>query len=126
VKYFTARPSSCVFPQSIAPDSLQDLCKGSLHRFHNSIVYEYLLTPTFSFELDYVEVLLSLCDVMTELYQRFLHADCFHHGQVYDCILKFDARMKHHVINLVAKELTELASNKVRTQTQTLRSLVAL
>lgn len=42
---------------------------------------------------------------------------------VYDTIIRLDSRIKHHLINLVAKELTELADRKTRLETGFLRSL---
>lgn len=126
VKYFTAKPSACVYPQSQPAEGMSEIARPVLFRFHNNIVYEYLQVPFVSFDLDYVEVLLSLCDALTALYSKLQHEDCFNHQMVYDTVIRFDARMKHHVINLIAKELTELAGAKLRNEAASLRSLATL
>lgn len=43
-----------------------------LLKFNNEVVYEHLLTPEVPFELDYCEVVFSLCDVMCRIYAMFL------------------------------------------------------
>lgn len=126
VKYFTARPANCVYPASPALENLSDISKPTLYRFANTVVYEYLQTPHISFTLDYPEVVLSLCETLAKLYVRLgQHEDSYNHATVYETIMRFDTRMKHHVINLIAKELTELAGNLVRQQTSSLRNLMA-
>lgn len=41
-------------------------------KFNNEVVYENLLTPEVPFELDYCEVVFSLCDVMCRIYAKLL------------------------------------------------------
>lgn len=43
-----------------------------LLKFNNEVVYEHLLTPEVPFELDYCEVVFSLCDVMCRIYAMFM------------------------------------------------------
>lgn len=43
-----------------------------LLKFNNEVVYEHLLTPEVPFELDYCEVVFSLCDVMCRIYSMFM------------------------------------------------------
>lgn len=43
-----------------------------LLKFNNEVVYEQLLTPEVPFELDYCEVVFSLCDVMCRIYAMFM------------------------------------------------------
>ena len=45
---------------------------------------------------------------------------------VYETIVRLDGRIKHHVVNLLAKELTEIASSKVKREMNSLRSLSGL
>ena len=45
---------------------------------------------------------------------------------MYETIVRLDGRIKHHVINLLAKELTEVASDKVKREMNSLRSLSGL
>lgn len=42
---------------------------------------------------------------------------------VYDTIIRLDARIKHHVINMIAKEFAELCERKTKLETGYLRSL---
>jgi hypothetical protein len=39
----------------------------------------------------------------------------------YDTIVRLDSRIKHHFINAIAKELTEVAIQKVKSETTKLR-----
>ncbi len=41
----------------------------------------------------------------------------------YETVVRLDARIKHHVINMIAKELTDLSGQKVNASTQLLRSI---
>lgn len=43
-----------------------------LLKFNNEVVYQQLLTPEVPFELDYCEVVFSLCDVMCRIYAMFV------------------------------------------------------
>jgi hypothetical protein len=74
VKFIMAKNSNCIYPQSSPTD---DMIRPNVYKFNNSIVFEYLLTPHIPFELDYVEVLSSLCDSLAKLYEKFLHDDCY-------------------------------------------------
>lgn len=40
---------------------------------------------------------------------------------LFDAIIKFDLRVKHHLINVVSKELTDLAMDMVDREMQTVR-----
>ncbi len=42
---------------------------------------------------------------------------------VYDTIVRLDTRVKHHFINLIAKEFTELSLHKMKESTFELRRL---
>jgi hypothetical protein len=65
VKFMMARNVSSAFPE---PDT--DLGRYTLNKFNNEILFERLRTPLTPFDLDYVEVLHSLCDVLSNLYER--------------------------------------------------------
>ena len=45
---------------------------GRLLKFNNEVVYEHLLTPQVPFPLDYLEVVLSVCDIMCLIYAKFV------------------------------------------------------
>jgi hypothetical protein len=51
--------------------------KSGIYKFNNDIVYEHLLTPHIPFELNYIEVLHSLCQMLYSLYDKFWHEDSF-------------------------------------------------
>jgi hypothetical protein len=65
VKFMMARNVSSAFPE---PDT--DLGRYTLNKFNNEILFERLRAPLTPFDLDYVEVLHSLCDVLSNLYER--------------------------------------------------------
>lgn len=77
VKFVMAKNSPCIYPQTIPLDGYGELARPSVHKFNNVVVFEYLQIPHISFELDYVEVLMGLCDSLCELYDRFLSEECY-------------------------------------------------
>lgn len=93
----------------------------SIHKFDSTIVYEHLVTSHVPFELDHVEVFVSLCEVLTALYDRFPHEECYSSGAIYDSIMKIDSRMKKYVVELVAKELTEFSTGVLKSEAESLR-----
>lgn len=89
-------PSSAAIPPTGTNMSNQDgnhgteVCHGNMsgssasmiavpaiNKFNNSIVFEYLQTPSVPFDLDYIEVVLGLSEVLLKLYDNFLHEDCY-------------------------------------------------
>lgn len=109
-------------PPSLNIETSKDDLKPVIYKFNNSVVFEYLEVPHIAFPLDYVEVLISLCDVFALLYTNMLHEDTFKSNIVYEAMVKLDTRIKHHIINLIAKELTELSETKMRSLLSGLRS----
>jgi hypothetical protein len=135
VKFMTARTSACLYPQysprvtdlqasldsSTHHSSPQQADEGAspatkvsigkatpqVYKFNGQIVFEHLLAPHVAFELDYVEVFGALCVVLSSTYDAFLMSqDCSSLAHVYEAVLRLDARFKHHVLSIVAKELT--------------------
>lgn len=43
---------------------------------------------------------------------------------MYDVAVRLDARIKHHIVNAIAKELTDVAQRQLHTQTFSLRTLL--
>lgn len=99
----------------------QEQVVARLLKSNNEVVYEHLLTPEVPFELDYCEVVFSLCDVMCRVYGKFEDEECFKHGYVYDGLVKVDNKIKHHVINVFAKEITDMSVNIAKKELKTLR-----
>lgn len=78
MKYVMAKNSPCIYPHTaVATDNTTDLLRPNVHKFNNTVVYEYLQVIHIAYELDYVEVLLALCDVLFKLYEKLFHSDCF-------------------------------------------------
>lgn len=47
--------------------------------------------------------------------------ECYSNPHVYDALIKVDAKIKHHVLNVTAKELTEMSIGMVRSELKSLR-----
>lgn len=56
------------------------------------------------------------------LFQTLFYFICSNH-LIYETIVRLDTRIKHHIINMISKELTEISTNKIHTNTNYLRSL---
>jgi hypothetical protein len=66
------------------------------------------------FPLDYVEVLDSLCHVLSLLYYKFQNEALYTNQQAFDALVKVDLKVKHHIVNPIAKEFTELSLRIVK------------
>jgi hypothetical protein len=126
VKFMMAKTSPCPYPQMSPIEGFSDLSRPSVYRFNNSVVYEHLQVPHIPFDLDYVEVFLGLCTQLSRLYEKLVHEDCYSNQVVYDAIVRLDTRVKHHVINQVAKEVTEACARKMKNGTRSLRFLAGM
>lgn len=120
-KYATARHSECVYPQlSVlntaieSTESSDGMMRTGLFRFNNEVVYMHLITPHIPFTIDYVEVIHSLCDVLVLVYHKLEHSESWQCPAVYDMLVRVDSRIKHHIINRIAKELTDLSITILR------------
>jgi hypothetical protein len=148
VKYVMAKTSPCVYPNTVPIEGMADLTRPSIYKFNNGVVYEYLQIFQIAFDLDYLEVVISLCDVFYKLYERLFHQESFRfvviindffpflnrfsfflfvfvfsNHVVYDTIIRLDTRVKHHFINLIAKEFTECSIKRMKENTLELRKL---
>lgn len=142
VKFVMAKNSHCIYPHTIPIEGFADLQRPGVYKFNSTVVYEYLQQPHIPFELNYVEVLSALCDALSKLYDKFLNEDCYRsfipiyltasliiydsNPIVYETIIRLDGRVKHHCVNMIAKELTEAAYAKVKAEVNSLRSLSGL
>jgi hypothetical protein len=77
MKYVMARTSSYPYPQYMPNDGDIDQIRSGVYKFNNDIVYEHLQCPHVPFNLDYVQVFYSLCEMLYELYDKFWHEDTF-------------------------------------------------
>lgn len=126
VKFMMAKTSPCLYPQMSPIDGLSDLSRPSVYKFNNAVVFEHLQLPHIPYDLDYAEVFVSLCTQFCRLYDKLVHEECYTNQVVYDAIVRLDTRVKHHVINQVAKELTEACARKMKGATRALRSLAGM
>jgi hypothetical protein len=86
MKFVLARNSPCIFPLSCSGahvgnstgiEENEGFKPPSMSKFDNLVVYEHLQITYVPFELDYVEVLVGLCDSIIALYGRFLSKECY-------------------------------------------------
>ena len=54
-----------------------DQLRSSIFRFKDDVVYECLMLPHLPFQPDYVEVMCSLCDMLSSLYENLIHKDTY-------------------------------------------------
>lgn len=47
--------------------------------------------------------------------------ECYKNGFVYDGLVKVDNKIKHHIINVFAKELTDMSTTIAKAELKTLR-----
>lgn len=122
-----ARTIPCPFPQIIQNDADDDQAmKASIHKFQNTAVYEFLKVPAINFELDYVEVVIALCDTLTRLYDQLSNEDNYSNPTAYELLVRTDSKLKHHFVDLVSKELTLLSTERAQKQVEKLRSALVL
>lgn len=77
MKYMMAKTSPCIYPNTVPIEGMTDLTRPTIYKFNNTVVYEFLQVFTIAFDLDYREVVITLCDVLIKLYQKLFHQDCF-------------------------------------------------
>lgn len=126
VKFMMAKNSTCVYPHMSPTEGFSDLARPSVFKFNNAVVFEHLRLPHIPFELDYLEVFTGLCVELSKLYEKLIHEECYANQVIYDTIVRLDTRVKHHIINLVSKEVTDACSAKMKTNTRSLRSLAGI
>jgi hypothetical protein len=123
VKYMMAKNSPCIYPQTVPLEGMTDLSRPSLYKFQNAITYEYLDDVNVGLELDYLEVLPALCEVLYQVYDKLYHEETFSNSVIYETVIRLDTRIKHHVINCIAKELTDVSNQKLKVGTHMIRSI---
>jgi len=101
---------------SINNNSINMLTSFKLWKFQKDIVYEYFtpVSPHVAYPLSYDVVLDTLCSVLISIYLRFNEEICYSNNHVYEALVKLDAKVKHHIINPVARELTDESMNILR------------
>jgi hypothetical protein len=107
-------------------EGFSDLSRPSVYKFNNAVVFEHLQLPHIPYELDYAEVFVGLCVELSRLYEKLVHEECYSNQVLYDAIVRLDTRVKHHIINMAAKEITEACARKVKAGTKGLRALAGV
>lgn len=102
------------------PDNIP---KPNVFKYQSDVVYEFLLTPHIPFadSMDYLVVLTSLCNILLGVYMSFQNPACYQHVSTYDAVIKIDLKVKHHVINVISKELTDYANETLQSELELLR-----
>ncbi|CAO3576547.1 unnamed protein product [Absidia cylindrospora] len=77
--------------------------------------YVHLVVPHVAYELDYFEIFFTLCDVLTEIYHKFLtDMEGSQSTQSYfELALKSDGKLKK-IFSMITKELDALARNAIK------------
>ena len=65
VKYVMASTVSSAFP-----DAEFDINRQTINKFNNDVIFERLTCPHVGFDFDHVEVVRSLCDMLSSLYEK--------------------------------------------------------
>lgn len=100
----------------------------ALRKSGGAVVFEQLWAVAVAHRLDYVQVLLTLCRTLSLTYARLhdcLRAELRASGGVADmgalaALTKLDGRIKHHVLNPIAKELTDYCELKMAQELEVL------
>ena len=127
-----------------------DSLKGVLHRTSNGVYYDVLQVISVPDFLDYNRIVCSLCTVMEQVYKKFLEEEEWFipykggnsknssagsssssssSGQstsslLIQAIQDIDAGFKHNFFGLLSRIITELALQKLKTETSNMSSLM--
>eukprot|EP00301_Raphidiophrys_heterophryoidea_P020693 c5318_g1_i2.p2 GENE.c5318_g1_i2~~c5318_g1_i2.p2 ORF type:complete len:145 (+),score=40.90 c5318_g1_i2:493-927(+) len=83
--------------------------KPSIIKKDRTVMYEFLQTPNVPCNLDYMEVLFTLCELFVLVYRKFVDPSSAN-VHVHDAILRIDDRIKHHIITTISMDLSRVAS----------------
>ena len=114
----TPRHGSILSPRSSAAPSADvgvgesspiAVVNAVLHRHHGSVAYVYLPTPRVSCgRLDYAALVLSLCDVVGQLYSKLGDVECAEAG-AFDALLTLDRKVEKYVFEPLVEPLQSWA-----------------
>mmetsp|Transcript_25570 Transcript_25570/g.33447 ORF Transcript_25570/g.33447 Transcript_25570/m.33447 type:complete len:265 (+) Transcript_25570:2-796(+) len=118
IKLVLARPIDSKFPTWEAGDFMTGDSTGrqaenfpGLQRYRNHIVYNHFVSPPINFELDYFQILISLCETLSFLYKKFMDTSCSLDYSTFEALIKVDQKLKHFFLNPIARGLTDIASS---------------
>ena len=91
--------------------SNKTLIKPVLHKIGRRVVYQQLLVNTVSISMDYCEVVISLCEVVTLVYNKLMEVTAFAtEQQAAEAILKLDLWIKNNILCEMSKYLSIVAT----------------
>ncbi|CAM9993397.1 unnamed protein product, partial [Phaeothamnion confervicola] len=114
-------PNSTLDDNDPAARDPDQVVVARLFKFNNEIAYEHLLTPRVPLQLDYIEVMFSMCDVLCLIYNKFMDEECYGGAAVFEALVKVDGKFKHHLLNVTAKEFTDMSINIVKAELHSIR-----
>ncbi|ETW09958.1 hypothetical protein, variant 3 [Aphanomyces invadans] len=91
-----------------------------VRKWNNKPVYQRLVTPHIAFPLDYCLLVVSLCDVLTLVYAKLQGEPC-NQTHVFQALLRLDEKLKKVVLDHIKKHLSEVATDMIKDQMQSLR-----
>ena len=121
VKLLYARDGT-YFPQSLSTYNSNEPANIQISKFGKKIVLEMLKVTNNIDNLDYFQVFYSLCESLTQLYEKFnnLSVEQKHH---YDEFILFDNKIKNHIIKIISNDMNNLAQSILHDQLETMENL---
>ncbi|EQC34214.1 hypothetical protein SDRG_08417 [Saprolegnia diclina VS20] len=95
--------------------------RPTLRKWNQKPAYRRLLTPHISFPLDYCELVVSLCEVLTLVYTKLLDETCSRNAHVFQATLRFDDKIKKLLLEAISKQLATIAAESIKDELATLR-----
>lgn len=102
MKYMIAKSSSTPYcphgvftPGSETESGEPGKTFSHLYKFNSDVLYEFLSTPAIPFDLNYLEVVGSLAEMLSDLYQNLLHEDSYRFS-IIEFIIHFSVRLNIH------------------------------
>lgn len=105
-----------------------DILKGKLRTSGNYIIYEFLKVLSIPFEdkFDFTIVVLTLCDILDQVYMKICQGTIDPSKSYLDAAIKFDHKINKYFFDFVLKLLSEISTNVVQTELTDLSSVIAL
>lgn len=105
-----------------------DVLKGKLRTSGNFIIYEFLKVLPIPFEdkLDFTSVVLTLCDILDQVYMKICQGTVDPSKYYLDAAGKFDHKINKYFFDFVLKLLSEISTNVVQNELNDLSTVVAL
>jgi len=97
----------------------QEPVKATIVKLGKQVVYEYLQVPSMLIspsEMDYCEVVYSLCEVLGNVYCKFIDPAMETLDFIHEAFLKLDRKIMQLVIAKMAQDLTLIASPILKTE----------